>query len=85
VAGGAVFALLLPLLISLLWGRLWKAGAIAGVALALLLHVTAAVALVYGIYWVMERFASAGEGASPSPQANLEATDTSEGMYLPAE
>jgi hypothetical protein len=85
VAGGALFALAVPLAVSVLWGRLWKAGAIAGVALALLLHVTAAVAAVYSIYWVLERLVSSGEGASPSPQANLEASDTSAGMYLPAE
>jgi hypothetical protein len=85
VAGGAVFALLVPLAVSVLWGRLWKAGAIAGVALALLLHVTVAVAAVYAMYWILERIASAREGASPSPKANLEETDTSAGMYLPAE
>ena len=44
-----------PLLVSVLWGRLWRAGAIAGIALALLLHVTVVVATVYGIYWVLER------------------------------
>jgi hypothetical protein len=85
LAGGAAFALAIPLAISVLWGRLWKAGAIAGVALALLLHVTAAVALVYGLYWVAERLVSANEGTSPSPQVNLEEADHSEGRYLPAE
>lgn len=85
LAGGAAFALVIPLAISVLWGHLWKAGAIAGVALALLLHVTAAVALVYGIYWVIERLASASEGTSPSPHVNLEQADHSQGRYLPAE
>ncbi|MET0728818.1 MAG: DUF1353 domain-containing protein [Acidimicrobiales bacterium] len=85
VLWGATFALVVPLVISLLWGRLWRAGAIAGLALALLLHVTAAVMLVYGIYWVVERLASAREGTSPSAHVNLEEADTSQGRYLPAE
>jgi hypothetical protein len=84
LAGGAAFAVVVPLALSVLWGRLWKAGAIAGVALALLLHVTLAVAAVYGVYWVLERVASAHEGGSPSPTTNLEQADTSEGRYLPA-
>lgn len=85
VATGAVAALAVPLAASVLWGRLWRAGAIAGVALALLLHVTAAVALLYGVYWVLERLVSAPEGASPSAKANLEEADTSEGRFSPAE
>jgi hypothetical protein len=85
LAGGAAVALALPVALSLLWGRLWKAGAIAGVALALLLHVTAMVAVVYGVYWVLERLVSAREGSSPNPMANLEEADTTAGRYLPAE
>jgi len=72
LAAGAGMALAVPLALSMLWGRLWKAGAIAGVALALLLHVTAAVAVVYGIYWLLERLVSSSEGASPSVRDNLE-------------
>ncbi len=72
-----------PLLVSVLWGRLWRAGAIAGVALALLLHVTVVVAAIYGIYWVLERLVSASEGASPSAKANLEEADTSRGQVPP--
>jgi hypothetical protein len=85
LALGGLFAIVIPLLVSVLWGRLWRAGAIAGVALALLLHVTIAVALVYGVYWLLERAVSAREGALPSPRANLEGADTSEGRYLPGE
>jgi Protein of unknown function (DUF1353) len=85
VAWGTAFALLVPAVLAILWGRLWRAGLFAGWALALLLHVTAAVALVYGLYWVVERIVSANEGASPSPQANLAEADTSEGLYMPAE
>ena len=58
-------------------------GAIAGIALALLLHVTVVVATVYGIYWVLERLVSAPEGASPSAKANLEEADTSRGQVPP--
>jgi hypothetical protein len=84
VALGGLMAIVLPLLVSVLWGRLWKAGAIAGIALALLLHVTVAVAVVYGLYWLVE-WVLAPEGASPSVRVNLEQADTSEGRYLPAE
>jgi hypothetical protein len=43
VVGAAAFALIVPPAISVLWRRLWPAGAIAGVALAFLLEVTAVV------------------------------------------
>lgn len=72
VYSGAVFAVLVPLAISVAWRRLWKAGAIAGVSLALLLHVTAAVVSVYAVYWIAEWFASRPEGATPSVTENLE-------------
>lgn len=72
LAAGGLFAVLVPLVISLLWGRLWKAGAIAGVTLAFLLHVTAAVVVVYGLYWLAERAVSASEGASTDVQENLD-------------
>ena len=72
VAGGAAFALLIPLAASLLWQRLWAAGAIAGVALAFLLHATVAVLVVYGTYWLVETAVSAPEGTGPDVQANLE-------------
>lgn len=70
--GGAVVAVLVPAALSVLWGRLWRAGFYAGLALALLLHVTALVAIVYGLYWLLERAVSANEGASPNPKTNLE-------------
>lgn len=71
IASGAAFALAVPLLLSVLWLRFWRAGAIAGVALAFLLHVTAAVAVVYAVYWLAERAVSAPEGTTPSPRDNL--------------
>jgi Protein of unknown function (DUF1353) len=69
---GAIFAVLVPLVLSLLWRRLWKAGAIAGVALAFLLHVTVAVIIVGGIYWIAEKVVSAPEGHSPNVRENLD-------------
>lgn len=74
---GAVFAVVIPLAISLFWRRLWRAGAIAGLTLALLLHVTIAIVVVYGIYWVAEWLVSRPEGASPSVPTNLEEITTS--------
>jgi hypothetical protein len=68
---GAAFALIIPLGFSVLWRRLWRAAAIGGVALAFLLHVTVAVILVFGIYWLAEKVVSRREGAGPSVKRNL--------------
>ncbi len=43
LAAGAVAAAIVPAVLSILWGRLWAAGFIAGTALAWLLHVSALV------------------------------------------
>lgn len=72
LAGGALFALLIPLVLSVLWWRLWKAGATVGVALAFLLHVTVAVFFVYQVYRLAERLVSAGEGKTASIDRNVE-------------
>jgi len=73
LAFGGALAFAVPLAVSVLWGHLWRAGAIAGIALAILLHVTVAVAVVYGIYWVAEWLVSTKtEGTTPSVPANLE-------------
>ncbi|MFC7403666.1 DUF1353 domain-containing protein [Georgenia alba] len=56
--GGAAAAVAIPTVLSFSWGRLWRAGAIVGVALALLLHVTVAVALLFGVYRLLERLVS---------------------------
>lgn len=53
--GGAAGAVVVPLLLALAWGRYYRAGAIGGVALATLLHVTAAVAVVALAYQALER------------------------------
>lgn len=55
IALGAAVAIVVPLVLAALWGRLWVAGAIAGVALAFLLHVTAVLAALYLLYTVLER------------------------------
>lgn len=57
VAGGFAGAVVLPLALSLLWGRLRMAGAIAGVMLAVLLHVTVGLAVIAATYVLLERLA----------------------------
>lgn len=57
VVGGLSGAIVVPLALSLLWGRLRTAGAIAGVMLAVLLHVTVGLALIGALYVVLERLA----------------------------
>ena len=57
VAGGLSGAIVLPLALSLLWGRLRTAGAIAGMMLAVLLHVTVGLAVVGATYLALERLA----------------------------
>ncbi|MDH3679930.1 MAG: DUF1353 domain-containing protein [Acidimicrobiia bacterium] len=51
---GAIFAILIPAILSVLWGRRWLAGLVAGIALALLVHVTVAIALVFGLFSTVE-------------------------------
>ena len=50
VLWGAIGAVVLPALLSVLWGRQWRAGVLIGVALALMLHVTVALVLVYAVF-----------------------------------
>lgn len=54
VAGGAVGAVVVPGLLSLLWWPQARAGFIAGVALAFLLHVTVALFVVSSAYLAVE-------------------------------
>ena len=51
---GLAGAIAVPFLFSWLWLRWWNVGVIAGVALAALIHVTAAVAVVAAVYQVAE-------------------------------
>jgi hypothetical protein len=54
LAGGLSGALVVPLLLSLLWGPFRVAGAVVGVTLAVLLHVTAALLALTALYRVLE-------------------------------
>lgn len=56
--GGLSGAVVLPLALSLLWGRFRAAGAIAGVMLAVLLHVTVGLAVISLGYQLVERLAT---------------------------
>lgn len=55
---GAIAAAVIPGVIALAWGRRWLAGAITGWSLAFLLHITLAIAVVYGLYLLLERIIS---------------------------
>lgn len=57
LVGGLAGAVVIPLLLGLTWGRFAVAGAIAGIALAVLLHVTAALAVITLLYQAVERLA----------------------------
>jgi hypothetical protein len=58
LALGALAAVLIPAVAALTWGRYWSAGMISGIALALMLHVTIALAAVYAVYTLVERVVS---------------------------
>lgn len=55
---GAVFAAIVPTVLAASWGRVWPAGVIIGVSLALFLHVTAVLAVLYAAYLAVERIVS---------------------------
>ncbi len=57
LAGGLAGAVVIPLLLSLTWGRFAIAGAVTGVALAVLLHVTALLLGLTALYQLAERVA----------------------------
>jgi hypothetical protein len=58
LAHGAAGAVVVPLLLGLLWGRFRVAGAVLGVGLALLLHVTVLVAALTLLYRAVEAVAT---------------------------
>ena len=64
VGGGLAGAVVVPLALSLLWGRLRIAGAISGVMLAVLFHVTVGLALIGSTYLVLERLARRSPAAA---------------------
>lgn len=55
LAGGLSGAVVIPLALALLWGPFRIAGAVLGVSLALLLHVTVALLILTGLYQALER------------------------------
>ena len=55
--GGLAGAVVIPLLLGLTWGRFAAAGMIGGIALAVLLHVTAVLAVLTLLYQATERLA----------------------------
>jgi len=57
LVGGLAGAVVVPLALSLLWGRFRAAGAISGVMLAVLFHVTLALGAISVSYLVLERLA----------------------------
>lgn len=70
LAGGAVGAVVVPLLLGLTWGRFATAGVLAGVLLAVLLHVTVALLLITLVYQGLERvLVAGGGGAAPEEPA----------------
>jgi hypothetical protein len=58
---GGAFAVLIPAVLALTWGRFRTAGWVMGIGLALLLHVTVALVLLTGLYraveWAAEKLA----------------------------
>ena len=53
--GGVAGAVVVPLLLASLWGRFARAGAVLGVGLAALLHVTVVLAVLTAAYQALER------------------------------
>lgn len=58
LATGAAAAVLIPGVLALSWGNRWRAGVIAGISLALLIHVTLVLAGLYSFYRLLERLVS---------------------------
>ncbi|HXH77654.1 DUF1353 domain-containing protein [Nocardioides sp.] len=58
ILGGLTGAIVIPLVLSLLWGRFRVAGAIAGTVLAVLLHVSVALGVVSFGYLLLERLSA---------------------------
>jgi hypothetical protein len=54
IVGGLAGAVVIPLVLALAWGRFLVAGAITGVALAVLLHVTVVLLVLTGLYQALE-------------------------------
>lgn len=55
LVSGSVFAVIVPAVLCLFWGRWWRAGIITGLCLALLFHITIALAIISGLFQGAER------------------------------
>jgi hypothetical protein len=64
---GAAGAIVVPVILSVLWFRLWKAGVIVGIALAFLLHVTLAVLLLTLLFQGVEYLFGGRTAAAEGP------------------
>ena len=73
ILGGAAGAVVIPAVLGLSWGRFRAAGMITGIALALLLHVTLALALLLVLYRLVERVVS-----GPADEDGVRTQDTIE-------
>ena len=74
---GGVAAVVLPLLWSVVWWKRWRVGAIAGVALAFVLHVTIIMGVAYAVYLLVDRLTRSrrrAEQAIRADQAALQQT-----------
>ncbi|HKY58052.1 MAG TPA: DUF1353 domain-containing protein [Aeromicrobium sp.] len=58
LTAGVAAGVTLPFLLALTWGQFWRAGAILGISLALLLHVSIAILGLTLLYQVLERIAT---------------------------
>lgn len=59
VVSGAVLAVVVPVVLSVLWWEQWRAGVFIGVALALMLHVTVALVIVYAVIATLDALGEA--------------------------
>lgn len=55
VRNGVGMAIVIPVALSVFWGRFWRAGVIAGVSLAVLLHVTLVLTALTLLFLLVER------------------------------
>ena len=75
VVQGLSGAVVIPLVAGVLWGYYYRAGAILGVALATLLHVTVAVGIVTGVYWLGRALHGIGDRAVPAGRSGTGSGD----------
>ena len=71
LVGGLAGEVVIPLVLALTWGRFRLAGAVTGVTLAVLLHVSLALLLLTGLYQLAERLAQRAPAAAAAAAALL--------------